>query len=565
MNDNAYTGNSFLQNRHLTPNSKPQTPNSLMKLTILTLLFSLRLFAQKVETIAPDKPVVTGTAFLIQYIITQPSLLVNIIAPDFEGLQVVSGPNHYKGEAVVDGHVQSIENITYTLVASKNGSIKIPGLSAVFKNGLKVSSLTQHIDIVLPPQASYLSSSPYTDISLYTPASKTDLDKLIDKNIFIKTEISRKKVFVGEPVIATFTLYSRLQAVSEVINTPSLYGFRAIDMLNINRPYQSVKTIDDKIFNTSVIRKLQLYPEQSGNLVIDEMQIRNEIEFDYPLVSNNKKKVEKILNSSPVVISVKELPVNKPQNFSGAVGQFNIEAVIAKNRLSVNQQGRLVIRVNGKGNFTQFTIPAIIWPAGFDVFEPAINEKQDKTIVPMAGSTEFIFNFVHDSVGKYIIPPVAFSFFNPVAGSYKTVQTDSIQLEILPIVSLPVSNKAGEKNSGNLFLWLLIPAIFLAGFYFYQKKKHAAPKSENLSNNSNAPQIVNQLKELDLQKLSGKQSCQELQKLTKRIYREKDLSPEQKSELQSIEKDCQLLAYSDISENFDKEELRQRLLKVLTS
>ena len=117
-------------------------------------------------------------------------------------MEVVSGPNHYKGDAVVDGRIQPIENITYTLVALKNGTIKIPGLTAVFKNGLKISSVAENIDVILPPQASYLSSSAYTDVSLYNPTSKTDIEKLIDENIFIRTDISKKNVFIGEPVVA---------------------------------------------------------------------------------------------------------------------------------------------------------------------------------------------------------------------------------------------------------------------------------------------------------------------------------------------------------------------------
>ena len=533
-----------------------------MKLALLFLFFSLRLFAQKVETIAPTQPVITGTAFLIQYVITEPSLLVNIIAPEFESLQVVSGPNHYKGDAVVDGRIQPIENITYTLVALKNGTIKIPGLTAVFKNGLKISSVAENIDVILPPQASYLSSSAYTDVSLYNPTSKTDIEKLIDENIFIRTDISKKNVFIGEPVVATFTLYSRLQAVSEVVNTPSLYGFRAIDMLNINRPYQSVKTIGDKIFNTSVIRKLQLYPEQPGRLVIDEMQIRNQIEFDDPLLSN-KRKLEKILNSSPIVIHVKELPANKPWNYSGAVGRFTIEAGMSSNKLTVNQQGRLIIRIRGKGNFTQFTIPQVIWPAGFDVFEPQVNEQQDKTIAPMVGYSEYVFSFVHDSIGKHSIPPVAFSFFDPVAGTFKIIQTDTLNLEIVPALTGAVSKDENEKKSANWLIWILVPLVLLTAFLLYRKRKTRLPKTVSPTRNTNHPLLINQLIDLDLGALSGKQACRELEKLIKRIYLERSLTAEQKTGLQSIEKDCQLNAYADLSESFDKEEMRNRLLKIL--
>ena len=112
-------------------------------------------------------------------------------------------------------------------------------------------------------------------------------------------------------------------------------------------------------------------------------------------------------------------------------------------------------------------------------------------------------------------------------------------------------------------LWILIPLVLFIGFLWYWKRKPEKTKVVTQPNISKQPEIINQLKALDLEKLSGKQACQELQKLTKRIYQERNLSPEQITELRSIEKDCQLMAYSDISETFDKEELRKRLIRVL--
>src|SRR5439155_25639827 len=106
--------------------------------------------------------------------------------------------------------------------------------------------------LVLPqPKASFFSNSSYTDISLYHPSSTAEMQKLIDENIFVRTEVDKKTCFVGEPIVASFVLYSRLQSTSQVDNAPSLYGFSVMDMLDINEAHPGVKTIDGKIFNTS--------------------------------------------------------------------------------------------------------------------------------------------------------------------------------------------------------------------------------------------------------------------------------------------------------------------------
>src|SRR4051812_2097213 len=309
-------------------------------LSVIFLLLFYGAGAQRIQTIVPTQPVVIGNAFQIQYIIQEPSTLINLTPPSFEGLQVVSGPNHYKGTNITEGKTTVIENITYTLVPMNTGFLKIKGLTAVFKNG---DEKTQDVivEVVPQPRASFSTRSSYTEVSLYTPASKTDLEKLIAVNLFVKTVVDRTSCFIGEPVTATFKLYSRLQSTSEVINSPSLYGFSVMDLLNINEAHQSVETIGGKIFNTSVLRKLQLYPGQAGKLVIDPMQLQNEIDFD-DSIDHRKKRIQKLLSSNPVIINVKPLPEKKPDSYTGAIGHFAISATSATGQLSQGQQGHMV-------------------------------------------------------------------------------------------------------------------------------------------------------------------------------------------------------------------------------
>src|SRR4051812_46585547 len=104
-------------------------------IAVLFLFFFQQLAAQKIQTVVPGQPVIVGTAFLVQYIISGSSDPVSIDTPVFDGIQLVSGPNIYKGNATIDGRSQPIQNVTYTLIAEKTGLLKIAGLNAVFKNG----------------------------------------------------------------------------------------------------------------------------------------------------------------------------------------------------------------------------------------------------------------------------------------------------------------------------------------------------------------------------------------------------------------------------------------------
>ncbi|HEX2606070.1 MAG TPA: BatD family protein, partial [Flavisolibacter sp.] len=306
---------------------------------VLLLLFvplSLAVWGQRIQTILPAQPVVLGTAFQVQYVITDPAEITNINTPDFDSFRLVSGPNYYKGNAMTDGRMQPIENITYTLVPLREGNLRVGGITASFKTSEEKSK--DGIVVVVPPaKASFSARSSYTDISLYAPSSKKDLQKLVDQNLFIKAEVSKKSCFEGEPVVVTFKLYSRLQSSSEAVKSPAFYGFSVIDLVNLDEAHAAVETIDGKVFNTSVLRQVQLYPVQSGTLTIDPMYVQNEIEFN-DSVQNKKITIAKELVTKPVTILVNPLPDKRPDNFTGAVGRFAMDARLEQAQTALKGQ-----------------------------------------------------------------------------------------------------------------------------------------------------------------------------------------------------------------------------------
>lgn len=512
-------------------------------------------YSQKVQTIAP-KQVVAGNAFQIQYIIAEPSEPINIVAPQFDNLTLVSGPNYYKGNSLINGKTQTIENITYTLVSPKEGRAKIEPLTVRFKNGNDEKSDEVFINVIPQPKASFNVLSTYTDINLYAPSSKTDIDKLIEANLFIKTEVDKRICFLGEVITATFKLYSRLQSTSEVIKAPSLYGFSVMDMLDINEAHQAIETINGKVFNTSVLRKLQLYPSQTGDLAIDEIELRNSIEFD-DSATGKKMTVEKLLTSDPVNIIVKPLPT-EPDGFTGAVGTFNIHANLEASTIAANNQDKLILTIKGKGNFIQLAPPTINWPKEFDVFDPVVKDELNKNAIPTEGSQEHVFTFASDVVGRYTIPPVKFSFFDVVSRKYKEVSTDSLTVEIIP----SKANNSGKKQKyliqtpGGFPIYIVLAAIILiiaAIVYWKSKKQKAVQVLEDES-----PDYCKRLNDISSCQLNDKQLCAEIQKLLLEAKKKRSLSNEQTHELQSIYNDCELLIYSDINQADKSDELLRR-------
>lgn len=531
-----------------------------MKKLAAALIFFLSFFcghSQKIQTIVP-KQVVAGNAFQIQYIIGNPSALAAINSPQFENLQIVSGPNYYKGNSLINGKSEPIENITYTVVPLKTGIIKINAITIQFKNGTEQKSDEIVVSVSSQPKASFNSVSTYTDINLYAPSSKTDLDKLIEANLFIKAEVDKRVCFLGEAIIATFKLYSRLQSTSEVINTPSLYGFSVMDMLDINEAHQAVETINGKVFNTSVLRKLQLYPAQTGNLTIDEMQLQNTIEFDDSL-KGKKIKVERLLTSNPIDIVVKSLPGKQPEGYTGAVGKFALGASLQTSKIEANKQGKLVVTIRGNGNFIQFGAPVVNWPKEFDVFDPVISDDLNKNSFPTEGTRKYVFSFITDKPGDYTIPPISFSFFDPSGKKYKELRTGSLNPEIIQAAGRSNNKRSFDQAPGFTRTWLFVLSLVIMGaliFFLYgrNKKQEKAFHVEITKND-----YLQQLNELVCLELPDKQFCSRIQKLLIEVSKESGLSKEQELDLISIQTDCQLLIYSDVNAPAKREDLQKKV------
>lgn len=528
-----------------------------------TLLLSFwEVNAQTIQTIVPNQPVIIGNAFLIQYIITQPSEIISIGPVFFDDLKIVSGPDHYKGKAFLKGTTQPIENITYTVIPLKTGRIKINGLTIRFKKN-EIRSNDVSVTVVAKPKASFHSSSSYTEAQLYAPSSKANLDKLISENLFIKTEVNKSTCFLGEAIVTTFKLYSRLQSISEVINSPSLYGFSVMDMLNVNEAHSSVETINGKVFNTSILRKIQLYPEDTGKLIIDPMQLRNEIVF-LDSLTNKKTTVENLMASPSVSINVKPLPGTPPDNFSGAVGNFTISVTLQNKIIPLNEQGKLIVTVGGKGNFLQFSNPTIHFPKELDVFDPEIFDQINLNVAPSEGKRVYIFPFSANSINTFVLLPISFSYFDPVLLRYTTVFSDSLHLQVVEANKkqhkvqpnkIAVKDKYSEAVLISIFTVLVIGIIISK---FFVKKKSKSKKVNIASSLNYFERFTTFSSQNDEQ-----QFCIELRKLLNEVSTTSVLNSQQLQKISELDKDCQLLTYSNFSEKGKIETMKIRVAELL--
>jgi hypothetical protein len=435
------------------------------------------------ETIAPERPVVVGESFVVQYLVDA-SQINGFEIPSFYPFRAVEGPTEYP----VKNQQRGVKNLVYTLTAITSGHFTLPRAVGQYK-GRDVYSRAIAIDVLSSADAEQIEKLSLSNQK--GPALKPgqNAEAFVKDNVFIKAEISRQQCYVGQPVVATFKLYSALHVNALIEKNPAFYGFTALDMVNLADSISNTEIIRGKVFNVHVIRKVQLYPVQAGRFRIDPMEILTSVDpatVGHPeqkitegvaADDSGKSQYKTRISSPELFVTVNPLPVaGQPETFEGATGNFSIKADLSVPRLARNEEGQLIITIVGKGNFTQIAAPAIAWPKGIEGFDSSVTDKLDKKLSPVSGSRSFRYSFVSDTPGDYTIPSISFVFFDSDSNRYKTLSTQPLQVTVDNRLKETAPKLATYSTEGESRSWWLIVAILLIlasaiGILIWKNKK----------------------------------------------------------------------------------------------
>lgn len=363
-----------------------------------------------------------------------------------------------------------------------------------------------------PPPTQSKSNKPDTDRSKLT-------NPVVDDEIFLKAEVSKSNVYLGEPIILDYYIYTRVDVRQFGINkTPSFKGFWSENLLdNTANVKTTEKVINGKRYIVAHIRSIALYPQEIGKLKVDPLEVeaiivrhvahkdpfdlfgdffKDPFNFDPfnllgPSVISQPQKIT--LKSNPVVINVKPLPKGAPESFSDAVGNFKIDAFLDNDRCFAGESIIYNLKISGTGNLPLLSAPELNLPENFQVFEPEIKDAFSKTSKGIAGSRTFKYIITPLKAGNYTIPSVEFSYFSPTLKKYITVNTPELNIQVFdavgskgaqativnlkddiqyinPIKNLTIFNKLPHNNLFVILMFFIPLLIMIIISIFYRKR-----------------------------------------------------------------------------------------------
>ncbi len=438
-----------------------------------------------------------------------------IIPPSFKNFSIVSGPNQQSGVSNINGKVDQYVGISFYLKPNGAGKYVIgPAIARI--NGKEYRTSPVSVVVTNGSGAAQNNNSgplsPFGNMTFDFPTQPSthrfddyilkkgeDIHDKVQKNLFIKLDINKTSCFVGQPVIASYKLYTRLRSESVVTSAPSFNGFSVSELQVNDVNTASTEKFNGRDYNVYTLRKVQLYPLQPGTFTLDPVVADNKVTFIkseyagaqegdlfYDMMQNfanatspqNAVIEEHVtLQSKPVEIAVKPLPEeNKPADFKGAVGDFRMRSSIEKNNITTDDAGSLKVVLEGIGNIQLINSPKIKWPDDIDGYDAKVTDDIDKFSVPIKGTKTFTFPFTASKAGSYTIPSVSFSYFDPSTEQYKILTTQPLTISVTRgkgnsqsryVKNINNSNDQDESWFTNYASYLIAAGAFIALFIFF--------------------------------------------------------------------------------------------------
>ncbi len=360
----------------------------------------------------------------------------NFVPPNFKGFNVVGGPNQSISNSWINGKRSYSKTYSYFLAPKSQGTFSINQATIEIDDQIYK---TTPLKIIITEAVS-------------KPKDGNSADYVASENVHLIAEVSKSNPFLNEAIVIVYKLYvSNDVSITrswQELDTPKFQDFwsQYIEKKGEQQIYET--TYEGKPYRYVILKKAVLYPQKTGELTIEPLTL------DVPIdVQGNTRdifgrrrmtRVNRTISAGKRIINVKPLPTEgRPDDFSGAVGNFNFSVSVNKTMLDANEALELKIRTKGIGNLKLFNLPSLTLPSSLEVYEPVRDNKVAINIKGMNGFISDTYTIIPQYKGSYPIRPISFSYFDVTSAKYKTIISDEI---VVKVQNGPVPNQLTEVN-----------------------------------------------------------------------------------------------------------------------
>ncbi|MBO4735462.1 MAG: protein BatD, partial [Paludibacteraceae bacterium] len=349
---------------------------------------------------------------------------------------ILYGPQQSTSQSFqsINGQVtrNSATTYTYVLMPKKEGSYTISSAKATV--GDKIIRSNALVIKVIKGEANANHNAQQAQ------SSRIGM-KINDDDLFIRTELSKTKMYEQEQFIATTKVYYRVALRGfDDYKLPEYKGFISQEIEVPEAKRQSKENVNGKVYNTYILKQCVLIPQKSGNQELEKGNITAVVQVRvqgggggfFGDMFASYRELKKNLTIPGVKINVQELPKNgKPADFSGAVGSFTMNTSITpEDGYKTNDAITIKVKINGSGNLKYAKDPNITFPTDFELYDPKVTSKIKASDAGLNGTKEIEYLAIARYPGEYVIPSAEFSYFDIKSKTYKTLKTPEYKINV---------------------------------------------------------------------------------------------------------------------------------------
>ncbi|BDB54349.1 hypothetical protein GENT5_06540 [Flavobacterium ammoniigenes] len=363
----------------------------------------------------------------------------NFVQPNFEGFRVIAGPSQQISQSWINGRSSFEKIYSYFLLPLQKGNLVIKQAVIEF-NGQLYKTAPIRVIVTNPVQQQADPNDPNApQISA-------------DNNIYLVADISKTNPYINEPITVVYKLYFSYNIGItnwRELDKPKYNDFWSQN-IDIKQLVAEEGMFKGQRYRFVTLRKTVLYPQKSGRLKIETLALDIDVQlptnrrdmFGRVMITEGNKRV----SAGTKTITVKPLPeAGKPEGFTGAVGNFDFKVTPTKTNLKNGESLDLVVSVSGKGNLKLFDLPKPVAPNALEMYDAVHKEQVNTGLSGMTGKIVDSYTIVPQYKGKYPIKPMQFSYFDLGSGTYKTISSEEIVINVL---DGPSANQAVDSTNG---------------------------------------------------------------------------------------------------------------------
>ena len=417
----------------------------LFSIAAFLLIAIFQMSAQNVIRVEAPDVVAVNEQFNVTFIIEGEKSPSDFHWSEGDDFQLVWGPQKGSSSSIqiINGKRSSSHQTTFTyiLIPKSTGTFQLPVATAML-SGDKIASSSVSIQVVSDGASASQSSGQGSNGAKSSGGGQTSSTGDISSgDLFLRLSLSRSEVVIGEPITATLKIYQRVNVVGfENAKLPTFNGFWSQETFAPTNIEFKRESLDDKIYNTALLRTYVLIPQQSGTITIEPAELvclvnvraaqsASSSLFDR-FFQDEYQTIRKRVTTPAVKVKVNPLPAGQPASFGGGVGNFGISARLTTDNLKTHDAASLIITVSGRGNVALLEEPKVNFPPDFEVYDTKTTENTDKSNGGTSGSKSFEYPFIPRSHGDFTIDPVEYSYYDVNSGKYVTLKTEPLHIKV---------------------------------------------------------------------------------------------------------------------------------------